>query len=47
MRLNSEFSQNNARCRFVHIQTILTIFDDFSMEKFFEFPISLRQLGLK
>ena len=38
------FSKNIPRCRLVHIETILTIFDDFSMEKSFEFPIFLRQL---
>ena len=35
------------RCRLVHLLTISTIFDDFSMEKSLELPISLRQLDLK
>ena len=35
-----------ARCRLVHILTILPIFVDFSMEKCLRFPIALRQLYL-
>ena len=44
---NQRFLNKLARCRLEINQAILSIFADFSMTKFLEFPISLRILNLK
>ena len=44
---NQRFLNKLARCRLEINQAILSIFADFSMTKFLEFPISLKILNLK
>ena len=44
---NQRFLNKLARCRLEVNQAIMSIFADFSMTKFLEFPISLKILNLK